>query len=81
MIDLMLENFVVRLAPRRMSRQRQCSNRIAVVGKVPRNEILPLRLILLVPVLKSENRTIIDNLKLGAYLASKFEKGFHCLRA
>jgi hypothetical protein len=52
MIVLVLEDFVERRTPRRMSRQGQRGDRIAVIGKLPRNEILALWLILLMPVLQ-----------------------------
>ena len=49
---LVLENFIIWIATRGVSRQRQGSNGIAVVGKVPRNEILASGLLLFIPVLK-----------------------------
>lgn len=57
-IDLLLQNIVVRRTPRSMSGQRQRGNRIAVVGQLPRNEILALRLILLVPVLAAHVKVL-----------------------
>lgn len=51
---LMLEYFVIWCAACRMSRQRQRSNRVAVIRKVPRNEIFALGLLQFIPVLQTK---------------------------
>ena len=58
---LMLENFFIWSATCRVSRQRKCSNRVTVVGKVPGNEILALGLFLFMPILNRILKSSNDN--------------------
>jgi len=48
----MLKNILEWYTPYGVSRQRQCGDRVTVVGKVPGYEIPALGLLLFVPVLK-----------------------------
>ena len=58
---LMLENFFIWSTTCGVSRQRKCSNRVTVVGKVPGNEILALGLLLFIPILNIILKSSIDN--------------------